>query len=70
MSVGIQSKPSSSAAQKVATGIMILASIAASYAFVTAIGVAMGAGPTTQQVEWWRTIGFLMFASVFLLLGL
>jgi len=34
------------------------------------IGAAQTAGPATQQVETWRMFGFLMFAGVFVLLGL
>jgi hypothetical protein len=54
---------------RIAVGLMLLAAAGAAYAFVTSIGVAVAAGPATQQVEWWRTFGYLMFTGVFVLLA-
>jgi prepilin signal peptidase PulO-like enzyme (type II secretory pathway) len=62
-------RSSSSLRDRISTGLMLVAALAAVYAFVTAIGVALQAGPATQQVEWWRALGFLMFASIFVLLA-
>lgn len=54
---------------RISTGLMLLAALGAAYAFVTAIGVASAAGPATQQVEWWRALGFSMFTAIFILLA-
>ena len=54
---------------RIALALMLAASLAALYAFVKAIGIATGAGPQTQQVEWWRVLGFLMFTGLFALLA-
>jgi hypothetical protein len=54
---------------RIAAGLMLLAAAGAAYAFVTSIGVAVAAGPATQQVEWWRAFGFLMFTGIFVLLA-
>jgi hypothetical protein len=48
---------------------MLVSALGALYAFFTAIGAVQAAGPATQQVETWRMFGFLMFAGVFVLLG-
>jgi hypothetical protein len=48
---------------------MLLSALGALYAFVTAIGATIAAGPATQQVEAWRALGYLMFAALFVLLG-
>ena len=53
----------------IATILMLLAAAAALYALVTGIGVAIGSGPDTQQVEWWRVLGYAMFVGVFILLA-
>jgi hypothetical protein len=55
---------------RIATVLMLLSALGALYAFITAIGAVQTAGPATQQVETWRLFGFLMFAGVFVLLGL
>jgi hypothetical protein len=54
---------------RIATILMALSALGALYAFTTAIGTVQTAGPATQQVETWRSFGFLMFAGVFVLLG-
>ena len=56
--------------KNIAMGLMLFAALAAGYAFIAAIGVATSAGAATQQVEWWRAFGFLMFASIFVLLAI
>ncbi len=48
---------------------MLVAAAAALYAFVAGIGVALGSGPDTQQVQWWRELGYAMFTGVFILLA-
>jgi hypothetical protein len=48
---------------------MLVSALGALYAFFTAIGAVQTAGPATRQVETWRMFGFLMFAGVFVLLG-
>ncbi len=53
----------------IANILMLVAAAAALYAFVTGIDVAMGSGPDTQQVEWWRELGYIMFAGIFILLA-
>jgi hypothetical protein len=55
---------------RIALGLMLLSALGALYAFVTAIGATSAAGPATQQVEAWRALGYLMFAAIFVLLGL
>lgn len=50
-------------------GLMLVAALGAGYSFVAAIGAASAAGSDTQQVEWWRVLGFLMFTGLFLLLA-
>ena len=54
---------------RIATAFMLVSALGALYAFITAIGAVQTAGPATQQVETWRMFGFLMFAGVFILLG-
>ena len=54
---------------RIATVLMLVSALGALYAFITAVGAVQAAGPATQQVETWRTFGFLMFAGVFVLLG-
>jgi uncharacterized transporter YbjL len=54
---------------RIATALMLVSALGALYAFITAIGAVQTAGPATQQVETWRMFGFLMFAGVFILLG-
>ena len=54
---------------RIAMALMLAASLAALYAFITAIGGAAGAGLQTQQVEWWRVLGILMFTGLFVLLA-
>lgn len=54
---------------RIATALMLVSALGALYAFITAIGAVQTAGPATQQVESWRMFGFLMFAGVFILLG-
>jgi hypothetical protein len=61
--------PVSRTRDRIAMVLMGLAGLAAAYALVTAIGVAVSAGPATQQVEWWRALGFFMFAALFGLLA-
>ena len=53
-----------------ATILMLVAALGALYALITSIGVAAASGPDTQQVEWWRVFGFLMFTGLFVLLAL
>jgi hypothetical protein len=55
---------------RMAAGLMGLAAVAALYAFVSGVGVALTAGPATQQVEWWRVMGFLLFTGLFILLAI
>ncbi|HEX5157128.1 MAG TPA: hypothetical protein VFW17_07925 [Ktedonobacterales bacterium] len=54
---------------RIATVLMLVSALGALYAFFTAIGAVQTATPATQQVETWRLFGFLMFAGVFILLG-
>jgi len=54
---------------RIATALMLVSALGALYAFITSIGAVQTAGPATQQVETWRMFGFLMFAGVFILLG-
>jgi hypothetical protein len=54
---------------RIATVLMLVSALGALYAFITAIGAVQTASPATQQVETWRMFGFLMFAGVFILLG-
>jgi hypothetical protein len=54
---------------RIATGLLLVSALGALYAFGTAAGAVRAAGPATQQVETWRMFGFLMFAGVFVLLG-
>jgi len=54
---------------RIATGLMLLSAFAAVYSFVTGISAALAADSTTQQVEWWRVLGFAMFAGFFVLLA-
>jgi hypothetical protein len=56
--------------RNIATGLMLFAALGAVYAFITAIGVAMSAGAATQQVEWWRVFGFLLFTCIFVMLAI
>jgi hypothetical protein len=49
--------------------LMLVAAVAAFYAFITGIGVALASGPDTQQVQWWRVLGYLMFTGLFILLA-
>jgi hypothetical protein len=46
-----------------------LAAAGALVSFATGIGRTMDAGPATQAVEVWRTIGFAAFAGLFALLA-
>jgi hypothetical protein len=55
---------------RIALGLMLLSALGALYAFATAIGATSAAGPATQQVEAWRALGYLMFAAIFVLMGL
>jgi hypothetical protein len=59
-----------SSRDRIAKILMLVAAAAALYAFVTGISVATGSGPATQQVEWWRVLGYLMFVGIFILLAL
>jgi hypothetical protein len=59
----------SSVRDRIATGLMLVSALGALYAFATSIAAVQMAGPATQQVETWRMFGFLMFAGVFVLLG-
>jgi uncharacterized membrane protein len=54
---------------RVAGILMLVAAVAALFAFITGIGIATGSGPATQQVQWWRELGYLMFAGIFVLLA-
>jgi hypothetical protein len=54
---------------RIATVFMLVSALGALYAFITSIGAVQKAGSATQQVETWRLFGFLMFAGVFILLG-
>lgn len=58
-----------SSRDRIATILMLVAAVAALYAAVTGISVAEGSGLDTQQVQWWRELGYLMFAGVFVLLA-
>lgn len=55
---------------RLAAILMLVAAAAALFAFITGLGVATGSGPATQQVEWWRELGYLMFAGIFVLLAI
>ncbi len=55
---------------RIALGLMLVSALGALYALATAIGATSAAGPATQQVEAWRALGYLMFAAIFVLLGL
>ena len=39
-------------------------------AFVDGIGLASAAGPDTFYMQWWRTLAYLVFATIFALLAL
>src|SRR6516164_7639320 len=67
-STAVRARPS--VRDRIATVLMLVSALGALYAFFTAIGAVQAAGPATQQVETWRMFGFLMFAGVFVLLGL
>jgi len=54
---------------RITTVLMLVSALGVLYAFITSIGAVQTAGPATQQVETWRMFGFLMFAGVFILLG-
>jgi hypothetical protein len=62
-------KVHSATQDRIAMGLMLLAALGAFYALVTSIGAAAGAGPETQQVEWWRVLGFAMYTGIFILLA-
>lgn len=49
--------------------LMFLAAIGAVSAFVSALDVVRAAPPATVWVETWRMYGYLVFAAMFLLLG-
>ena len=66
-STAVRARPS--VRDRIATVLMLVSALGALYAFFTAIGAVQAAGPATQQVETWRMFGFLMFAGVFVLLG-
>src|SRR5262245_3566063 len=55
---------------RIATVLMLVSALGALYAFTTSIRAVQAAGTATQQVETWRMFGFLMFAGVFVLLGI
>jgi hypothetical protein len=48
----------------------IVCALGALYACASSIGAVAAAGPETQQVEVWRTLGFAMFAGMFVLLAI
>jgi hypothetical protein len=50
--------------------IMLIASLGAVIAFLGAVPTALDAGSSTVIVETWRTLGFLVFSGLFLLLAL
>ncbi len=54
---------------RIAMFLMLLAASGALYALISAVGVALSAGPETQQVEWWRAFGFVVFTVLFVLLA-
>lgn len=54
---------------RLAAGLMLVAAFGAGYAFVTAVMTAGQADLATRQVEWWRALGFTMFAAIFVLLA-
>jgi cell division protein FtsW (lipid II flippase) len=54
---------------KIAMVLMLVAALGALFSFITAVGTASSAGPDTQQVEWWRALGYLFFAFLFTLLA-
>ena len=60
---------SSSSRDRIAKILMLVASAAALYALATGVGLALGSGPDTQQVQWWRVLGYAFFAGVFALLA-
>ncbi len=62
-------KTPSSTQDRIATGLLLLAALGAGYACIAAIGAATTASPATQQVEWWRVFGLLMFTGIFVLLA-
>ena len=55
---------------RVAMALMLLCALGALYAFAVSVGDVLSAGPSTQQVEIWRTFGFAFFSAVFVLLAL
>ena len=60
---------SSSSRDRIAKILMLASAAAALFALVMGIDLAMGSGPDTQQVEWWRVTGYAMFVGVFVLLA-
>ena len=54
---------------RVATGLMLLATLGAFLSFVTSINVIASASPATQVVEIWRMYGFLVFTGLYMLLA-
>jgi peptidoglycan/LPS O-acetylase OafA/YrhL len=54
---------------RVAAGLMLLVTLGALIAFVTAISAVATANPATQVVEIWRMYGFIVFAGLFMLLA-
>jgi len=50
--------------------LMLIAALGAAFAFVSSIGVARLASAVTQQVEWWRVMGFLLFTLLFVFLAI
>lgn len=64
-----EKSPNSPIRDRIATLLMLLAALGAGFAFISGVGAAANAGPATQQVEWWRALGFLMFAAMFVLLA-
>ena len=55
---------------RIAGILMLIAALGALLAFISSIGTAAAAGLDTQQVEWWRVFGFLLFMVLFVFLAL
>ena len=54
---------------RVATGLMLLATLGAFFSFVTSINTIATSSPSTQVVEIWRMYGFLVFTGLYVLLA-
>jgi hypothetical protein len=62
-----QSHPSPSVAawrDRLATGLMLVSGLGASVSFIGGVAMTRAAGPESQVVEAWRTLGFLVFTGL------